>query len=129
MSTFTDTSSLIFFKCEDYRYEKLHVFDVSSCPRPHYCMGLIISGGAVFEDSEDGERVSVSAGDIIFVPMGSRYKARWFGQDKIHYISMHFVFSSSESFPQKKRFRFRRLTPPRGEETERLFHDIAAGRE
>lgn len=106
MSSFTDASGLVFFKCENYIHGKGYVFDASLCPRPHYCMGFVLEGKGVFTDSENGESVTVSSGDIIFVPMGSRYVARWENEGASHYVSMHFVFECSDIFPQKNRYRF-----------------------
>ena len=66
MSVFTDASSLIFFKAEEYIYNKSNIFDASVLPRPHYCIGLILSGEAIFRDSMSGESVQVRS-----VHMGS----------------------------------------------------------
>ena len=126
MSAFTDASALIFFKAEKYCYKNRQIFDASACPRPHYCIGLILSGESVFRDSSDGEEVAVKRGDIIFVPMGSRYVSTWSGKPDITYVSMHFVFDRSEIFPQKNSYRFCKITLPDFENTEKIFLDTLA---
>ncbi|MBP3333910.1 MAG: helix-turn-helix transcriptional regulator [Clostridia bacterium] len=126
MSAFTDASSLIFFKTEKYQYKISNIFDASYCPRPHYCIGLILSGEATFKDSSNGDEVLVKRGDIIFVPMGSRYVSLWTGDPDITYVSMHFAFDKSEAFPQKSRYRFCRISLPDYEKTEKIFLDMLA---
>lgn len=126
MSSFTDASSLIFFKCENYIHGGGYVFDASSCPRPHYCMGFVLSGEGAFTDSENGESSAVSAGDIIFVPMGSRYVARWSDESDSHYVSMHFVFADSDVFPQKNRYRFAAIRLGDTEKTKEIFLKMLA---
>ncbi|MBE6608107.1 MAG: helix-turn-helix transcriptional regulator [Ruminococcaceae bacterium] len=124
MSAFTDVSNLIFFKTEKYHYKNSQIFDASALPRPHYCIGLILSGESVFRDSSDGEEIAVKRGDIIFVPMGSRYVSNWKGAPDITYVSMHFVFGVSELFPQKNSYRFCKITLPDFEKTKKIFVDM-----
>ena len=121
MSIFTDASSLVFFKAEEYVYNKSNVFDASALPRPHYCIGLILSGEAVFKDSMSGENVQVRRGDLIFVPMGSTYLSTWVGSSEIRYISMHFVFDRSDIFPQKNLYKFASITVEDLERYEKMF--------
>lgn len=100
----TTVSKLVFFKAERYEYWDQHTFDVSNCPRPHFCMGLILEGSGVFQDCEEGTSILVEPGDIIFVPITSRYISRWSGTPKVSYVSMHFIFDDSGIFSRHKNF-------------------------
>ena len=98
MNHITSASKLLFFKAERYEYNDYHVFDVSDCPRPHFCMGLILEGTGTFEDCEAGGCIKVEPGDIIFVPITSRYISRWEANPRASYVSMHFIFDDSAVF-------------------------------
>lgn len=103
---------LLFFKTEQYEYQKHHLFDVSGAPRPHFCMGLILEGRGVFRDAASGEEVTVTEGDIIFVPIGSRYVSEWFGEDTARYISMHFIFGTPAAVSREQNFKLQKVTLP-----------------
>ncbi len=103
---------LLFFKTERYEYHRHHLFDVSGAPRPHFCMGLILEGRGVFRNVADGDVVEVTAGDVIFVPIGSRYVSEWFGEDRACYISMHFIFGTPAAVSREQNFRLQKVTLP-----------------
>lgn len=109
MNSITSASKLIFFKAERYEYHDYHVFDVSNCPRPHFCMGLILEGTGTFEDCEEGGSIQVEPGDIIFVPITSRYISRWNAETKASYVSMHFIFEDACIFSRQKDFRLQKV--------------------
>lgn len=109
MVDISSASKLLFFKAEQYVYEGAHGFDTSGCPRPHFCMGLVLEGKGVFRDCDTGADIFLSPGDIIFVPMGSRYVSRWEGAPHISYISMHFIFDSPGIFTAHRRFALQRI--------------------
>lgn len=121
MNSITSISNLIFYKAEKYQYNTTNEFDASTCPRPHYCMGLIISGGATFTDCEDQTKIEVMAGDIIFVPMGSRYISSWYGTPLIEYISMHFIFGSLGLFSKNNSYKLQRVKVPNFEKYKEIF--------
>lgn len=102
-----------FFTVSKYEYKNATVCDFSDCPRPHFCMGLILDGDADFTPfpEENGESVHVSRGDIIFVPITSRYVSRWHGDPDIRYISYHFCFSSGAGISEKNSFVLQKLKP------------------
>ena len=103
---------LLFFKTERYEYHRHHLFDVSGAPRPHFCMGLILEGRGVFRNAADGDVVEVVAGDIIFVPIGSRYVSEWFGEDRACYISMHFIFGTPAAVSREQNFKLQKVSLP-----------------
>lgn len=102
-------SKLLFFKAEQYSYEGAHGFDTSTCPRPHFCMGLVLEGEGIFHDCDTGADISLSPGDIIFVPMGSRYVSRWQGTPHVSYISAHFIFDAPGIFTPHQRFALQKI--------------------
>ena len=109
MKSIVTDSKLVFFKAERFEYKNSHIFDTSDCPRPHFCMGLVLSGGGVFTDCADGKKIPLSVGDIIFVPISSRYVSQW--DENTEYISMHFIFDYDGIFSRRKKFRLQKVTP------------------
>ena len=124
MSSIISASKLIFFKSEKYQYNLTHTFDVSNCPRPHYCLGLITDGCGTFTDCMNGEQILVSRGDIIFVPMGSRYISNWKGSPAVCYISMHFVFDSPGIFCRENNYKLQKITPASYENCLSIFEYV-----
>ncbi len=94
-------SHLSYLKAEKYEHLHTNVCDFRCVPRPHSCMGLILSGEASFETKTD--IVKVKKGDIIFVPITSKYISAWEGNPDIMYISLHFIFDTPNGlFTMKK---------------------------
>lgn len=121
MQNVVSASKLAFFKAERYEYERYNTFDASGCPRPHFCMGLVLSGEGIYTDCETGEEVRVIPGDIIFVPIGSRYVSEWRGEPKISYVSMHFIFDYPGVFSKQKNFKLQRVHTEDFERTREIF--------
>ncbi len=125
----TAFAQLSFFTVSKYHYTSPTVCDFENSPRPHYCMGLVLSGRGVFEFQK--KRVEVERGDIIFVPVGSRYVSSWSGEPDVTYISMHFSFSSHAQFPGERTFGIQKLSPSFDgelrEEFLRAFSDYERG--
>lgn len=109
MVDISSASKLLFFKAEQYVYEGAHSFDTSLCPRPHFCMGLVLEGAGVFHDCTTGADISLTPGDIIFVPMGSRYISSWNGSPRNAYISAHFIFDAPGIFTPHRRFALQKI--------------------
>lgn len=120
---------LLFFKTEQYKYQKHHLFDVSGAPRPHFCMGLILEGRGIFRDAASGDVVTVAEGDIIFVPIGSRYVSEWFGEDTARYISMHFIFGTPAAVSREQNFKLQKVTLPDREALVADFEEALRGAE
>lgn len=117
-----NVSKLSFFKTDRYEFKNKNICDFKNIPRPHFCMGLIIKGDAVFES--DGENVGVSAGDIIFVPITSRYVSTWVGKPDILYISMHFAFEPSCGISEKNRFGIQRVVVDDFDDMKKKFEFV-----
>ena len=112
-------SKLVFFKAEQFEYKNCHVFDTSECPRPHFCMGLVLSGSGTFTDCSDGHKIPLSVGDIIFVPISSRYISEW--QENTRYISFHFIFDYDGIFSRKQNFRLQKISADDFQKTADYF--------
>lgn len=111
MSNIVQASNLLFFKAEKYHYGAAHTFDTSNCPRPHFCMGLILRGHGTFTDCSEQIDIKVGPGDIIFVPIASTYISRWRGSPDVCYISMHFIFERNSIFTKQKNFLLQKISP------------------
>lgn len=121
MPDITAASKLVFFKTEYYRHTAHYTFDTSCLPRPQFCLGLVLTGHAVYHDCTHNEDIAVTVGDLIFVPIGSRYVSHWVGEPDISYISMHFIFDYPAVFTKAKNFRLQKITPPDFEATKAIF--------
>ena len=127
MRDITNAAKLVFFKAEAYRYERENSFDTSDCPRPHFCLGLVLDGKGVYHDCERNTDITVSAGDLIFVPIGSRYVSHWQGEPHISYTSIHFIFDYPSVFTRASGFHLQRVTPSNPERTKEIFEETLAG--
>lgn len=110
MSSISALSKLSFFTVGHYQYENSNVCDFSNCPRPHTCMGLILEGEGTFYFG--GEEVTVYPGDIIYVPITSKYISKWKGNPNISYISMHFVFEGRGIYRRDRIYKIQKITLP-----------------
>lgn len=126
MANITSASKLVFFKAEKYRYNRKHIFDTSNCPRPHFCMGLILEGEGTFWDCEADEYIHVVPGDIIFVPITSRYISEWKGNPEVSYISMHFIFDWPAIFSRHRDFLLQKVTVEDAEHVRQIFEYVLA---
>lgn len=121
-----------FFSVSRYEYETTAVCDFSDCPRPHFCIGLILDGEAEFTPCPQGsgESVTVSQGDLILVPITSRYISKWHGDGGVRYISYHFSFAADSGISEKNGLVLQKITPPDPEGVRRQFeyaHEHYAG--
>lgn len=110
----TKMSSLSFFKVAKYSFRRTGEVNYANCPRPHFCMGLILEGEGFFypEGNLKKQPVHVVPGDIIFVPITSRYVSKWNGNPTVSYISMHFSFTSGCGISEHNRFVLQKVTLP-----------------
>lgn len=101
-----DMPAVDFFTVSKYEYENASICDFSDSPRPHFCLGLILDGEADFYPVESTDRapVHVSRGEIIFVPITSKYISRWHGTPDIRYISYHFSFAPGTGISERNNF-------------------------
>jgi len=117
-------SKLNFFKIEKNIHTNTHIFDMSNIPRPHYCMGLLKKGTAVFKDYTDSsskEEIFLSEGDIIFVPVASKYISEWKGNPDIEYTSFHFTFDFPGIFSREGNFKLQKIDAGFIKNAEEIF--------
>ena len=124
MSSVQSLSRLFFFKVSKLEYNKKTVCDFREIPRPHYCMGLLLRGRAVFVSGQ--ERVEVSEGEIIFVPIGSCYISEWSGTPDVLDISLHFSFSPYGPFSREVKPKLQKLLPKNVSEYKQAFCQMLA---
>ncbi len=127
LTDITSAAKLVFFKAEAYRYEKENSFDTSDCPRPHFCLGLVLDGTGVYHDCEKDTDITVKPGDLVFVPIGSRYVSHWVGEPQISYISIHFIFDYPAVFTRASGFHLQSVTPESFAATKEIFERALAG--
>ena len=111
MAELFEVSRLTFFVTKKYEYNNPFTFDASCSPRPTFCLALLLEGEAVFFDCGEGEEIPVKAGEMILIPIGSRYISKWTGAPRVTYITSHFVFETSSIFSRKKNFKLQKCVP------------------
>ncbi|MBE7045556.1 MAG: helix-turn-helix transcriptional regulator [Ruminococcaceae bacterium] len=121
MKNITSASNLVFYKVEKFEFNRHNTFDVLNCPRPHFCMGLMLSGTGYFYEDKNKEPIVIKPGDIIFVPITSRYLSEWEGNPEISYISMHFIFDYTSVYSGKKNFCLQKISGLDFAETKKVF--------
>ncbi len=56
-------------------------------------MALLVKGRARFSDcTRCGEYFDLESGEMVFVPVTTRYISNWYGDPDVEYISFHFLF-------------------------------------
>lgn len=121
MSDIANLSKLSFLKVNKYEHKDHMVNDFRKIPRPHFCMGLVYKGEGFY--TYNSNTVHVSPGDVIFVPVTSRYIADWRGTPDILYISMHFSFENSPIFTLENNFHIQKITLPDSDKLKEQFHE------
>ena len=121
MLDIADLSKLSFLKVNKYEHKNHMINDFRKIPRPHFCMGLVYEGEGIYEC--DSHTIRVLPGDIIFVPVTSRYIANWRGTPNILYISMHFSFENSPIFTFKNNFNIQKITLPDFDVLKEQFYE------
>lgn len=125
MNNISSDSRLSFFYAEKYHYDTSYTFDASCCPRPQFCMGFLINGKARFKDcTVMGNDFELYPGEIVFVPVGTRYIANWMCDPDITYISMHFLFDYPGIFSRNSNFKLQKLTFENPDDIYKLYRDV-----
>ena len=124
MNPLISASNLIFFKSEQYIYNQHHTVDNRNCPRPHFCAGFLRRGHAVFNDCAGGADIFLSPGELILVPVSSRYVSQWHGDPEVDYISLHFLFDEPGIFSRQHRFALQKISPESPSELQQDFEYI-----
>ena len=72
----------------DISYNNTHHFEMRN-QKVHNSFGYIVDGTVVF--STMFETISAKAGDLVFIPEGSRYVSHWNGEPTIRFYSLDFL--------------------------------------
>jgi len=73
-----------------YTHHKNVEYDYSTRPRPCHNLAFMLEGEALIELST--ETIQLKAGDILFIPQNTTYKAKWIATPKAVFHSLHFSF-------------------------------------
>ena len=73
-----------------YTHNKNREYDYSTLPRPCHNLAFMLEGEALIELNTGVIRLK--AGDILFIPKNTTYKAKWFASPKTVFHSLHFSF-------------------------------------
>ncbi len=125
MSNIANASKLSFFKVDRYCYDSYAECDFSSIPRPHFCMGFIEEGEGNF--FYDETCVTVTEGDIVFVPVSSTYISKWSGTPQVIYTSVHFSFDFPGPFPHGADIKIQKIHLENTEEIKRIYENMLSG--
>lgn len=81
-----------FYHSSIYSSVSSSVSDYSDLPRPTHNAAIILSGRGIMREGD--RTVETKAGDILFVPKYSRYRAEWFGSPDIpcRFHTIHFDY-------------------------------------
>ena len=121
MADISASSRLAFFRVSVHEHGE-SVFDASCEPRPRFCMGLLLSGKAEFRDcGGSGESFMLYPGEMVFVPITTRYVSHWMGEPNVKYISIHFDFEYPGIFTRHKNFKLQKYVP---EDPEALISEF-----
>lgn len=74
-----------------YKYGENTYFDYSKDPRPCHNVVFILDGYA--EIATEREFLRLSSGEILFIPKGSLYSAKWYASPQAVFHALHFSFS------------------------------------
>ncbi len=109
MSNIASVARLAYLRVSEHCHGD-SIFDASCSPRPRFCIGLILEGKAEFRDcSGNGNSFTLSPGEVVFVPITTRYVSHWIGD--VRYISLHFDFEYPGIFTRHKSFKLQKYIP------------------
>ena len=73
-----------------YEHQVAAACDFTQIPRPYFNLAYILEGSGTLR--EEKASITVEAGDLLFIPAGSRYWGNW---EKSKFITCHFLFPSA----------------------------------
>ena len=122
MENISAASRLSFFRTSQSHHINEFIFDASCMPRPHFCLGFLHGGKAEFRDcTGSGESFTLYPGEIVFVPITTRYVSRWQGEPEVWYTSLHFNFDYPGIFTRHRNFRLQKYVPADSKKWEEDF--------
>ena len=100
---------LSLFKIHKYVSGAKSVCDFMKKPRPCYFFAAMLEGSAVFETAL-GEKIPIEAGDLIFIPKGSKYRSFWNEKQENVHISLHFDFEPFFGFKEAESLMIQKIS-------------------
>ena len=117
---FSEISKLSFFTTIGCNYQNEHECDFKTKPRLHFYIVLLLEGTVVF-NLTSGKVVSAKPGEIIFVPIMSRYISHYKGNPDISFISMQFSFEPFCGISEQDNYCLQKIVPDNFEELKDKF--------
>lgn len=111
--------TLTYLRAVRYTHKFGTVDDFRTLPRPYFSVAYIESGKVDFESEHGTEHLE--AGDIIFIPQGSRYRSFWKGAPETVFFSCHFSFSRMSDTFGNRDFRVTKITDLQHRRADFLF--------
>lgn len=124
MSNITKISNLSFFSSMCRKTKNEFTTDFRNLPRPYFIMCLDIEGEGVFMPENGDENIYIHPGDIIFIPVSTRYMAIRKGNPNIIHIGIHFLFEYDKIALNQRDYRMQKVTLPNFEETKQKFEFV-----
>ncbi len=97
------------------------VCDFMKSPRPCFFLAALLSGSAVFE-SDGGEKINLTEGDLIFIPQGTKYRSVWGENGENVYISLRFDFEPMSGFANPETLMLQKISREQGENLAEKLH-------
>ncbi len=117
---FSEISKLSFFSIAENNYKNEHICDFWQRPRLHFYISILLKGSATF-NLEDGEAVTLNEGEIVFVPIMSKYLSKWQGEPDIHSVGMQFAFEQFCGISEADNYHLQAVLPDNFEEIKKKF--------
>lgn len=93
-------SSPSFLLTAKYEYSKNEQYDYSAASRPCHNLVFMLCGSA--EIVSENEKFTLNAGELLYIPQGSYYSAKWIAEPKVVFHSLHFAFYAEHNPLQNK---------------------------
>lgn len=87
--------SLLFLLTVKYEYAKNEQYDYSAASRPCHNLVFMLCGSA--EIVSENEKITLHAGELLYIPQGSYYSAKWIAEPKAVFHSLHFAFNAEHN--------------------------------
>lgn len=119
MNTIILETQLFHFIIRNYRHYDGYRYNTVNEPRPLYSLALITHGDGELFDVDNSTTVSVTVGDLLFIPVFSKYKSVW--KNNASYTSIHFLFGDKSYFNSNNILRIQKITPDNKERIREIF--------
>lgn len=119
-------NSLQFLLTAKYEYAKNEEYDYSAVARPCHNLVFMLCGNA--EIISENKKIALRANEILYIPQGSYYKAKWIARPKAVFHSLHFAFNAEHNPLQNKQISVQKINYDNFAELYSLLIKIAERR-